>query len=107
MTVRFEVDGEIIVSKKMEHAYRRNVVKLGEEIKEKGPGVSREPLYVQIHPASEFMQRQENGIMEEMAKAIGGKSDVAIRVAKSRNPGGVYSDSAGGAQSGEYVVGKK
>lgn len=109
MRVAFEVEGEtrLIYTLALSYAHLRHVVKLGEALDEQGPGVAKEPRYAQMHSALPVMRSQAGDIVDEIATAVGGKANVPIRVAKTRNPGGTYSDSAGGIKQEGYVINPK
>ncbi len=96
-------DGDKIRTKKLEHGYLRKILKYGRS--EKGKKLIRtETPYKQSHPAFGVMESQQSQIVKEMAVAIGASLSGKMFQEESRNPGGIYSDLAGGKKTGKYTI---
>lgn len=113
LTIRF--DGAAYVTKPLGHAHMRRVLKLGRlgGADSTVPALFLERAYLQPHDAGPRMKRAMDAIAGEYAGAMGavlrdsdgrGADRGPIHVAQSRNPGGVYSDAAGGGKTGAYVI---
>lgn len=81
----------------------RRIIKLGTTPKG-GAGIVLEPPYQQHHPAEEMMAKHVEGIRRIIAMSIGAATGQPITIPRSRNPGGVYSDLAGGIMQRPYTI---
>lgn len=101
----FKIQGEgaPIVTIPLTYGFRRHKIKLG-ATDDFSLGVALEKQYIQLHLAQPIMIEQVKAIQKEIAQEIGGVYDKPIKVAKTRNPSGVYSDQAGGIQTTDYTM---
>lgn len=104
-TIAFTLaDGREIRTRSIPYAYLRSVLKLG--VTESGaPGLFLERPYLQSHSAEVAMDEAHEALMQEVADEIGARTHVPMTCKQTRNPGGIYSDAAGGAQKRDYRVG--
>jgi hypothetical protein len=93
-----------IKSKPIDQAYHRQILKLG-STEYGSPGIFLERPYETSVASQGLMKQQVTQIRDAVAREIRGLTAVKIKVAPSRNPGGVYSDAAGGAKTTEYYLG--
>lgn len=105
--------GEAFTTKPLGYAHLRHVLKLGRSgsADSTTPGLFLERAYAQPHDARAVMDEAVAKIAGEYAGALGagsvrrsGDGGPALHIAASRNPGGVYSDGAGGVKVGAYEI---
>lgn len=106
--LRMVVNGRKIQTLPFDYAQMRQMLKLG-ETEDGKPALHLERPYEQPHPAHGFMLGQAEDIVAEIGQAIGAIPGAAMKVAKSRNGGGVYSDWAirPGVQTDDYYFSHK
>jgi hypothetical protein len=63
-----------------------------------------EGVYEVLYPAQAVIRNQQVSLLNALASASGTKLGEPITVEGSFNPGGVYSDRAGGIQIHEYTL---
>ncbi|MBI1860074.1 MAG: hypothetical protein HYR96_04035 [Deltaproteobacteria bacterium] len=101
--LRINLGKRTIQSRVLGHAYLRQMVKVGQTSSE-GVGLRLEKEYLQEHPLLETMRENHQAIAASVKEAIGAVDGESVTMPASRNPGGVYSDLARGAQTGTYEV---
>jgi hypothetical protein len=114
LEVRFDGDqnqfafinsGQMVKSKKLPRAYLRNIIKVGKTNLNE-PVFFLEKSYLQNHPNLQQMTNQHQEIVNILNGEVSSqKSD--IKVIKSRNPRGQYSDFHLDSMTNDYIVSEK
>lgn len=103
---RFEfvlADGRTVTTLPIDYAYHRQMLKLG-TTDDGAPGLALERAYAQTHAGSDAMARAARKLAQDVAHDIGAVTSKPITVSASRGPCGIYSDAAGGKQTGTYRI---
>ncbi len=104
----FSVRGyQAIQSRPLGQAYLRQMVKIGMVENGKSsaqPGVVLERAYSQNHPSMNVMLANHRALYEALREDVGGAAEGHVKMIKTRNPLGVYSDLAGGVKTDDYSI---
>ncbi|MDO8526919.1 MAG: hypothetical protein Q7T03_04430 [Deltaproteobacteria bacterium] len=87
----------------LKRPFRRHVIKLG-SVQDGSASMRMEKSYEQSHFAEKEMKGQIDAVLSELAVQSGATLEKEIQIPPTRNPGGVYSDAAGGVHHGIYTL---
>lgn len=100
-------DGRSVTSLTVEKAHLRRILRIGTNKRTGGPGLFLEQSYQQSHDWRQVMHAQTASIVNEYHRTIDTDDYGTIRVEKTRNPLGAWSDAVWGVRQSAIEVSKK